>query len=121
RFQRVNVYSKFYNAEGTVQASEYTFPFKDAEFDFAFLVSVFTHIITKDLERYMQELARVVKPGGRTFITYFLYDDKALACVQRGGVQYDFKPSYGSEGCRVVDPEVPESATAHQEAYTRGV
>lgn len=121
RFQRVDVYSKYYNPEGTVEASDYTLPFKDAEFDFAFLVSVFTHIITKDLERYMQELARVVKPGGRTFITYFLYDDKALACMQRGGVEYDFKHTYGSEVCRVVDPEVPEYATAHQEKHIRGV
>lgn len=119
RFQRVNIYSKFYNPEGTVQASEYRFPFNDADFDFAFLTSVFTHLLPEDLKHYLAELARVVKPGGRTFITYFLFDDKALRCMSGSDAEYNFEHVYGAENCRVIDPEVPEAATAHQEKYIR--
>ncbi len=121
RFQRVDVYSKMYNPAGTLRASEYRFPFADAVFDFAFLVSVFTHLLPPDLEHYVGELARVVKPGGRTFITYFLFDDKALRCMQAGGAEYNFPHTYGSDDCRVLEPDVPEAATAHAEKAIRRV
>jgi SAM-dependent methyltransferase len=121
RFQRVDVYSKYYNPEGQITSAEYRFPFNDAEFDFAYLVSVFTHMMTPDLEHYMEELARVVKPGGRTFITYFLYDDKALKCMFAGGAEYNFEHPWESEVCRVVDLETPEYATAHEENHIREV
>ena len=40
--------------------------------DVAFLTSVFTHMLPEDVEHYLDELARVLKPGGRTLITWFL-------------------------------------------------
>ena len=47
------------------KASEYTFPYEDGEFDVVVLTSVFTHMLPDDVAHYLDEIARVLKPGGR--------------------------------------------------------
>lgn len=37
------------------------------------LGSVFTHMQHRDVVRYAKEVARVLKPGGRCMVTYFLW------------------------------------------------
>jgi ubiquinone/menaquinone biosynthesis C-methylase UbiE len=121
RFQRADIYNKMYNPTGRLAAAEYRLPFPDAEFDFAYLVSVFTHLLPTELKHYLAELARVVKPGGRTLITYFLFDEEALRCMHAGGAEYVFAHTYESPSCRILDPEMPEAATAYEAEWIRGV
>jgi ubiquinone/menaquinone biosynthesis C-methylase UbiE len=65
RFTHANVYNKAYNADGAVQPGDYRLPFDDAVFDVVLLKSVFTHMLPADVRRYLSEIARVLKPGGR--------------------------------------------------------
>ncbi len=47
-------------------------PYKDEEFDFIILLSVFTHMMPDDVEMYLEEIKRILKPGGMVFATFFL-------------------------------------------------
>lgn len=112
-----DIYNKAYNANGTCQASEYGFQFDDKYFDLVFLTSVFTHMLPPDMENYLHEVARVLKPGGRCLITYFLLNAGSLELIERGASTIDFKDKL--QGCRISSIEVPETAVAYSENRIR--
>lgn len=112
-FIHSDVYNKHYNPAGKVQAKDYRFPFDDAAFDFVFLTSVFTHMLPADLENYLCEIARVLKPGGRALITFFLMNKESSALVAAGKCTKDFR--YGMEGYFTTDVDDPEAAIAYDE------
>jgi SAM-dependent methyltransferase len=120
RFTHANVYNKMYNAGGSLKASEYRLPYADGTFSLALLKSVFTHMLPEDVRRYLRELSRVLGPGGRAVITFFLLNDESRAFVEQG--KDDVKMRFDWEGdprCRVANPQVPEEATAHDEQRIR--
>lgn len=69
RFQRADVLNRASNPDGSQRGSDYTFPYEDASFDFIWLISVFTHMLPDDVRRYLDEIRRVLRPGGRSLIT----------------------------------------------------
>lgn len=74
-FHHANVFNARYNKTGEVAAKNYRFPFEDNSFDRVFLTSVFTHMFKEDVENYLSEIARVLKPGGKCLVTWFLLDE----------------------------------------------
>ncbi len=63
-FSIVDIYNKLYNKNGKYKASDFKFPFNDNTFDLIFLHSVFSHILWEDIQNYLKEIARMLKPGG---------------------------------------------------------
>jgi ubiquinone/menaquinone biosynthesis C-methylase UbiE len=118
RFQRIDVWSKNYNPSGTVQPSEYRFPFEDAQFDFVMLGSVFTHMFPDDVDHYIGEISRVLKPGGKGWVTFFLLNkDSEIAIADKTStldLAYEVE-----QGSRVDNPNRMESAIGHQEQLVR--
>jgi SAM-dependent methyltransferase len=55
---------KFYAAPGT------TIPEPDASADFITFFSVFTHLLFEETYRYLEESARVLKPGGKIVFSF---------------------------------------------------
>lgn len=84
RFHRANLFNKHYNPTATVLASEYKFPFPNNTFDVILACSVFTHMLPKDVENYFSEIFRVLKPGGRAVLTYFLWNEEAAQRIAEG-------------------------------------
>lgn len=115
RFQLADVYSQGFNPQGRHAASEYRFPFESQSFDFVFLTSVFTHMLPKDMENYLSEVARVLKKGGRCLVTFFLLNDESVASMGRSELTFQF--DHG--GYRVNDALNPELAVAYPEALVR--
>lgn len=113
-FQLADIRSERYNPRGTYEAANYRFPYGDAEFDFAFLTSVFTHLQRPAVENYLRELARVLRPGGRCFATYLLMNEEAERLMGGHG-QFGF--DQGDQ--LVVDEDVPERAVAFREDDVR--
>ena len=74
-FHHADVFNARYNKTGQVAAKAYRFPFEDNSFDRVFLTSVFTHMFKEDVENYLTEITRVLKPGGKCLVTWFLLDD----------------------------------------------
>ena len=83
-FQLADVRNLTYNPKGKVRASEYRFPYDDGSFDFVVLASVFTHMLSRDMDRYVTEVSRVLKHGGRCFISFYLLNDKARKNIGAG-------------------------------------
>jgi SAM-dependent methyltransferase len=113
RFQLADIYNKFYNPSGKVRAEEFIFPYADANFDFAFATSVFTHMPLPSIARYLKETARVLAPGGRALLTVFLWNPESQALVAQGKARLRFR-EHGD--LIVVDPVVPEDAIAIRQA-----
>lgn len=123
QFQPVPVQSQWFNPWGEQAASEFTFPYPNSEFDFAFGVSLFTHLLPPATERYLSELARVLKPGGRWLLTFFLVPDEGLP---PSSPDWPAPPGWDPprfhhqvEGCRILDPHNPERAVAHKEEWLK--
>jgi ubiquinone/menaquinone biosynthesis C-methylase UbiE len=116
-FHRIDVYNKMYNPHGTQKGMEYRLPFPDEEFDFLVMNSVFTHMLAEEVENYLSEVVRVLKVGGRCFISFFLLKPESLKLIAEGkstiDLRYDFGPA------KAVSREMPESAIGFDEAYVK--
>jgi SAM-dependent methyltransferase len=117
RFFHADVYNSFYNPSGGARPDEYHFPFADSAFDLVLLASVFTHMLPDDLEHYLREIRRVLRPDGRMLATWFLLDDWSRFAVAAGRVEIPFLPR--EEAWWVVDEQRPEFAVAYDELYVR--
>jgi SAM-dependent methyltransferase len=127
-FQRADVYNKHYNPTGRFTGRDYVFPYPNDTFDMVVLASVFTHLLPDNLTNYLAQIARVMKPGGRCVITYFLLNAESLAQIESwltahpdpaergmpGGL--GFRWTYGDH-CRLYSKDVPETAIAYSEGW----
>lgn len=77
RFRHIPLRNDLYNLEANNTAAEVQFPYPDGEFDFIILTSVFTHMQQKEVQNYLAEISRVLKPGGTCFATFFIIDEAA--------------------------------------------
>ena len=112
RFQHADIYNQLYNPGGATPAAQYRFPF-DTEFDFVFLTSIFTHMLPDDYRNYLDEIARVLKPGGRCLITMFLINAESKAAIAAGKSQPRFRHAF--DGLLLDDPNIREAAVAYPE------
>ena len=111
------VHNQRYNPTGTIRASEHKFPYEDDSFDFVFLTSVFTHMLPADLDNYVAEIARVLKPDRPCLCTFFLLNDESRSCIEAGRSVMDFR--HELDGCVTSVRENPEAALAYDEQTVR--
>jgi ubiquinone/menaquinone biosynthesis C-methylase UbiE len=119
RFTWVDVHSPDQNPDGHIEGAAFTFPCSDGKFDAAVVSSVFTHIMPDEIERYVSELVRVLKPGGRCFISAFLFDEEAEAAVANKTTVFDFRYPVGP--CLTFDREHPEAGIASHKDWLLGL
>lgn len=119
QFRMADVYNKHYNPHGGCKPSEYRFPHENGSFNLVFATSVFTHMMPGDVENYLSEISRVLAPGGRCLITYFLLNGESLACLHAGASTLDFSVERGV--CRTINSDTPEEAVAYDEEYVTGL
>jgi len=117
RFDHGDIYNSFYNPRGKIQPTEYRFPYADASADLAFANSVFTHMQPPELQHYFRETARVLKPGGRVWFTFFLLDEDSEQRIKAGRARYTFQHPQGV--CRVESAVEPDVAVAYPTAWIK--
>jgi SAM-dependent methyltransferase len=119
-FRVADVQSGRYNPKGKYKSSDFRFPYPDGSFDVVFLASVFTHMLPPDVKHYMYEIVRVLKPGGRCLITYFLLNAESSALIKNGKGQAPILNfEHEMQGARAAYVENPEAAIAYPEAFVR--
>jgi SAM-dependent methyltransferase len=91
RFQHLNLTNPHYRKKGGEDAARAKLPFADAAFDFIFLTSVFTHLNAREMENYVRESWRLLKPNRYLLSTYFLLNKHSRANIAGGVSQYRFK------------------------------
>ncbi|MEY2565282.1 MAG: hypothetical protein QOH88_3475 [Verrucomicrobiota bacterium] len=120
-FHRADVRNQHYNPGGTISPEDYKLPFADETFDLVLLSSVFTHMLPEGLENYFSEITRMLKPGGRSVITYFLWNDEAAEKIAQSENPALFSHVFRAEVCRVYAAEKPEQAVCYYEDYIRSL
>ncbi len=120
-FTHSDVYNLHYNPGGRFKASEYRFPHPDNSFDLVFLNSVFTHMLPADVENYLAEVARVLKPGGVSCITYFLMVPDAIEGMKSGRTSQGLvlKPTSQTYWTKYTND--PEDTTGYPLDYIEGL
>lgn len=80
---------------------------------------MFPHKLSEDLENYRSEIGKVLKPGKTCLITFFLINPESDALIQSGKSFQSFQHNISI--CRIVNQNMPESSTGHEEAYLRSL
>lgn len=106
RFRHLDLRNSHYNPKGTISPERFHFPYPAASFDLVFAASVYTHLTAATTTRYLEESARVLRPGGRLLASFFLLDGEP----QRPGSTPCFREREGP--CACADPRDPEAAIA---------
>jgi SAM-dependent methyltransferase len=115
RFRHVDVRNGHYNPSGSIAAEDFRFPYDNQSFDFALLTSVFTHLQPGDADRYLAEIARVLRPGRRCFATWALLDDEAIRLIAEGKSHREVP--YDRGFFRLHSETTPEALIAYKESY----
>lgn len=110
-FVHADMHSDRYNPAGSQLASAFVFPYADASFDYVWLGSVFTHLLAADQAQFAREIARVLKPGGISIVSWYLIDDEARANTGSRQIAFDFV--HPLDGCWTANPEMPEDTIAY--------
>lgn len=103
KFKFVDLKNDLYKSTGT-EATKYKFDYNDNEFDIVFLMSVFTHMSMEEIEHYLNEIKRVLKPNGKCLSTFFYFDQSTLDRMDKNLTDINFQVDYGN--CRLMDDEV---------------
>jgi SAM-dependent methyltransferase len=113
RFRHVDLHNGAYNPGGADDAARFTFPYPDASADFVFLTSVFTHMRAPAVRRYLREIRRVLRPGGRCLSTWYLLNEESERLAATGCSRESF--THDVEDGRAERGDVPESLVAFSE------
>jgi SAM-dependent methyltransferase len=117
RFHHADIASRPYNPHGRWSASDYRLPFDDDSFDVVFLGSVFTHVLPDGVANYLCQIARVLRPGGWSVISYFLLNDISCQGIDQGRSFLPFLVVHASGLARLHNAAAPETAVALDEAF----
>jgi SAM-dependent methyltransferase len=109
-FTAADLFNKRYNPEGKTKAADFRFPYEDDSFSFAIATSLFTHLLPEDMRHYLAEAARVVRPGGTLFLTFYLLDPEIEDRKALWPPSLSFE--HALDGCRVNNEEIPEAVVA---------
>lgn len=111
-FSWAPVYNSKYNPFGEISATQFRFPYEDASFDFAFATSLFTHLVRDEASHYVEEAARVLRPGATCLLTFFLLTPETEREIAAGRAAFTFE--HEIEGGATTDPRLPEEAVAYR-------
>lgn len=71
-FRHIDVFHERYNRGGVLAPGSFPFPYASRSFDVVSLFSIFTHFFESDIQHYLGEIARLLRPGGFCHATFFL-------------------------------------------------
>jgi SAM-dependent methyltransferase len=116
KFVFLDINDGLHNVTGTLQTSEVTVPLPARSVDRVIMWSVLTHMLKEDIEPYLREFQRVLKPDGKVFATCFIVDEMILAAAHRlntdGVHPLRFDHQFCS-GCFINDPANARGAVAY--------
>ncbi|HSS36772.1 MAG TPA: class I SAM-dependent methyltransferase [Patescibacteria group bacterium] len=120
RFAHLDIRNERYNPGGTIEPAKASFPARSASTDVCALFSVFTHLYRPDIERYLDEIRRVLRPGGVAVTTWFLFDQARLPDATSSSATYPMIHVL-DEVTRYSEDGNPLRAIAYEESAVRGM
>jgi hypothetical protein len=116
-FYRVDLHSEFYNPGGSELSETYAFPHEAGTMDLIILISVFTHLLEGSVRNFSREIARMLKPDGAAYATFFTYNSREEAVGPTATRSYVFPHFKGRYA--LANETFPEAAVAYQEDHLR--
>lgn len=110
RFHHSTHASVSYHQQGEGLA-QYRVPESEGTFDLVFSNSLLTHVLERELENYLAESCRVLKPSGAIMHSHFNLDYPPATY----GTRHTFKHAIGN--AQVESMEQPEAAVAYRTEY----
>ncbi len=90
KFDYIPLKNDLYRDDGA-SASNFTFPYPDDSFDFIILTSVFTHMVSAEVDNYLSEINRVLSSNGVVFATFFVLTEESKKLSANNSFQFKFK------------------------------
>ena len=87
-------------------------------FDTAFMASVATHLLPDELDNYLKQSFRVLKPGASLLVTCYLINE-LNAGRHAVDIQGPMRFTRFSPVCHVIDEAQPSRAVAYDEIHLR--
>jgi SAM-dependent methyltransferase len=121
RFRHFDISDQLHNPRGRLRTRDTSIPLPDNSVDRIFLWSVFTHMPISAISHYLREFARVLKPTGKVFATWFIVNDDILAAARSTNLTpYNLRFSDRvASGCYINDRRNPMGAIAYTEDRIR--
>jgi len=110
-FTYVPLHNNLYNNTKN-SARDFVFPFQNEQFDSVFLFSVFTHMTFEEVQQYLSEICRVLKPGGDCLATFFIYNTMEEHKI---ATRKDFGFPIEKNGFRLMNEKVSSANIAFEE------
>jgi len=124
QFRHVDLFNGFYNPKGTVDPRTWVLPVRDGSFDVVLLKSVFTHMLRAEMSHYLEEVSRILRPGGHCLASLYLLNEEAESLSGNG---CNFSLDYPIAGDRALSARAPEyivgwhEQTVHDAAAASGL
>lgn len=83
-----------YNLSTSQRAEQFVFPYTNNSFDLVVLTSVFTHMQPAEVQHYLKEIKRVLKPGGKCLATFFVIDEETITQIEHRPDVMQFEYEY---------------------------
>jgi SAM-dependent methyltransferase len=114
-FIHSDIVNQQYNPTGSIKATDYIFQTVDNSVDICIATSLYTHLLKDDFRHYINETARVLKHGGRSFMTSFTLTDESKLSVASGAAHLDIQHSINQDGFFTARPDLPEAVIGIEE------
>jgi SAM-dependent methyltransferase len=96
-------------------ACHFIFPYDDAKFDFVCLISLFTHLMPAEIENYITEISRVMKPGATALLSLFIINCESEDMMIKKPTQMNFP--YNKGFYRLHSLQVENKQVAYDEEW----
>lgn len=118
-FKHLDFNNQLYNPAGGLAAGGGNLPFADNSVDFLFMTSVVTHLDAEYTSFYLREVARMLRPQGRLFVTAFLLNEMNRELVRNRRARPEF--DLADEGpAQISDRAHPMAAVAFDHDWFLG-
>ena len=114
-FYHYDVQDQLHNPSGIIKTTDIRIPLPDQSVDRIVVFSVFTHMFQAEIEHYLREFNRVLKPSGLVLATTFLFDDSILEKARETNLTpWDLRFEHEiNQNCRINTPSHPLGAVAY--------
>ena len=114
-FRHLNAFHELHNPLASKATMDFPLPSSDRSVDRIMLGSVLTHIFEDEIVHYLREFARVLKPDGLVWATFFLYSEAIAASSKAKSLTpygLKFEHRY-ADGCYIDNTNYPTGAVAY--------
>lgn len=110
-FNHIDITNDLYN-KGSLDASNFVFPYQPKHFNIATAISVFTHMQTSEVANYFREAAKVLEDGGYLMASFFLMTAERL---KHDNPSFSFK--YKKQNAWYMDDKVKSANVAYDKKF----